>query len=239
MLPQMTPQQRRMRAEEKHQRLLAFLASGETWTDAGNAAQLWKLSIDAATTTLRAMVRHRMLVREDIPVGMRATYPIYGISPDGIAACLVAAPNSPEHQQGRITGMNLAHHLAVQQVRIIAERAGWTLWTPGRHLYKTGLTVVPDALGTDTEGQRVAIEMERNVKSLKRRREVISAHVLAIAQSKKWDRVLYVCDARCNAERLQELYMSIDYLDTPAGRTAMTDAHRSRFEFVNLSDFKG
>ena len=98
---------------------------------------------------------------------------------------------------------------------------------------------MPDALGVDRDGQVVAIELERNVKSHKRRREVLSAHVLTMAQKTRWQRVIYVCDARCDASRLQALYMSLEELDTPGGRAPMTDAHRGRFSFVNLDDFKG
>lgn len=237
-LPKLTPAERMARKAEKEQRLLAFLASGEVWTDITNAARLWGLSNDAAATTLRAMARDRLVVREEIQTGPRAVFPIYGITPDGIAACPTAPVDAPEHQQGRLQAANIPHQLAVQLIRITAEAAGWFAWRPGRFLYKSGLQVVPDALAVDPQGRLTAIEVERNVKSLKRRREVLSGHVLAMA-AKKWARVLYVCEARCDADRLRELYLSLDELDTPGGRTAMTDTHRARFQFINLTHFKG
>lgn len=237
-LPTLTPQQRQARQAAKRQRLLSFLV-GETWTDLCNAARLWHLSLDAAATTLRAMTRDRLIVREDIPVGVKARIAVYGITPDGIACCANAPADAAEFQSGRLQATNIAHHLAVQRVRITAEGAGWKSWRPGRLLYGNGLRVVPDALGVDRNGQIVAIELERNVKSLKRRREVLSAHILTIAKKTHWQRVVYVCDARCDASRLRELYLSLDHLDTPSGRAPMTDAHRARFEFINLDDFTG
>ena len=234
-LPAMTPAQRLARKAEKEQSLLSFLVS-ELWTDNDNAALLWRLSTDTSATTLRAMCRDRLIVRDDIATGPRAVYPIFGITPDGIAACSGAPVDTAEYQVGRLQATHLPHALAVQRLRIAAEASGWSTWRAGRLLYGTRLPVVPDALAVDPLGKITAIEMERNVKSLKRRREVISGHVLAMAAG-KWHRVLYVCDARADAERLRALYMSLDQLITPGGRTPMEDVHRARFRFVNLADF--
>jgi hypothetical protein len=238
-LPTLTPHERQARQTAKRQRLLAFLASGEIWSDLSNAARLWTLSPDAAATTLRAMVRDRLIAREDIAVAVNARFVVYGITPDGIACCADAQVDAAEFQLGRLQPTNIAHHLALQRVRIVAEAAGWKCWQPGRLLYGNGLHVVPDALGVDRNGQVAAIELERNVKSLKRRREVLSEHVMVMARKTHWQRVVYVCAARCDAARLRELYLSLDHLETPSGRAPMTDAHRARFEFINLDDFNG
>lgn len=239
MLPRLTPAERLQRQEEKRQLLLGFLASGETWTDLATAAYLWHLSPDAAATTLRGMIRDHLTVREDISTGPRAVIPIYGITPNGIAYCHEAPVAAQEYQQGRLLATNIPHQLALQRVRITAERAGWSHWQPGRLLYGRGLPVVPDAIAIDPHGCCVAVEVERNVKSYKRRREVLSGHVLVIARKTNWQRVVYVCDARCDASRLQALYMSLDELETPGGRAPMTDMHRGRFSFINLADFNG
>lgn len=239
VLPALTPKERQARQAAKRHLLLTFLASGETWSDLANAARLWRLSQDAAATTLRAMVRDRLVVREDIAVGVKAHVAIYGITPDGIAFCAGAPADAAEFQLGRVQPTNIAHHLAVQRVRIVAEDAGWKGWQSGRLLYGNGLHVVPDALGVDRNGQVAAIELERNVKSLKRRREVLSGHVMVMARKTHWQRVVYVCAARCDAARLRELYLSLDHLDTPSGRAPMSDAHRARFEFINIDDFTG
>lgn len=238
-LPTLSPKERQVRQATKRRRLLAFLSSGECWTNQDNAARMWGLSRDTAATTLRGMARDHLIVREDIAVGVKARMAVFGITPDGIACCTEAPPNAAEFQLGRLQPSNIAHHLAVQRVRIVAEAAGWKSWRPGRLLYGNGLRVVPDAIGVDTKGQIVAIELERNVKSLKRRREVLSAHILTMAGKTHWQRVAYICDARCDAERLRDLYLSLDYLDTPGGRTPMTDLHRARFEFIDLDDFIG
>lgn len=239
-LPRLTHQQRLARRDEKQQLLLSFLAGGETWTDLTNAARLWRLSPDATSLTLKAMVRDRLLQREDIDIGFKIRrLTIYGVTPDGIACCRTAPADAVEHEQGRLTSRNVDHSLAVQRARMVAEAAGWTDWQPGRYWYNRGLPVVPDAVARRPDGQRIAIEVERNVKSLKRRREVLSGHILSIAQRKQWDHVLYLCEARCSAARLRDLYLSLTELDTPAGRTEMTDHHRSRFQFMNLCDFNG
>jgi hypothetical protein len=235
-LPKLTHAERLARRDEKHQTVLPFLAGGETWTDRRNVALMLGVSDDTAGSTLQGMERIRFLVRENIPIGPRATYPIWGITPDGIAACPTAPANAAEHQLGRIQPSGIMHHLETQSVHIAAVNNGWTQWQAGRLLYGRGWQVVPDALGVDPQGRLCAFEIERNVKSLKRRREVISGHVLSIA-AKRWSRVVYICSARCRADRLRELYLSLDELDTPGGRAPMTDAHRARFTFIDLDQF--
>jgi hypothetical protein len=238
-LPNLTPAERMARSEEKRQALLRFLASGETWTTSTVAARIWSLSPQATHASLRAMARDRLLVADKVKTGPRAVTMLWGITPDGIAECIDAAPTTAEYQIGRVAGANIPHTVCLQLARIKAESAGWTDWTPGAKLYSKGYPVVPDAVGARPDGKRVAIEIERNVKSAKRRQEVLSGHVLNIAQNKLYTHVLYLCDARCRAERLKALYLSLDEMITPAGRAKFEDAHRARFNFINIEDFKG
>ena len=239
-IPTLTPDERKSRNAAKREKMLAFIAS-ETWTDIATAAMLLNVSTNTAGVLLRALERDGLLKRETIPTGTpRAVWIVFGITPTGVNRS-TASIASPEHQLGRLKSANIAHSLAVQRVRIIAERAGWRDFVPGRALYKKGLglPIIPDALATDPQGRRVAIELERNVKSATRRAEVISGHVVAIAQRKHWHRVLYVCDDRTDKTRLRDQYMSLTEIKTPAGIAKFTDAHRERFEFINLIDFKG
>ena len=237
-LPLLTPQQRLARQEHKRQTVLRFLVS-ETWTALPIVCRLLKLSPREVARTLNGMVRDDLLIKESIAVTPRQNVNIYGISAGGIAACPTAPVTTPEHQQGRLTLTNLPHSLRVQEVRVIAEAAGWTAWVAGRELYNQGLPTIPDAVATDPQSRRVAFEIERHVKSRKRSAEVVSGHVVVIAQRKLWQCVLYLADHRCDASRLQQLYMSHEKIDTPSGKAPMTDTHRARFQFVNIADFVG
>jgi len=233
-LPSMTPAERAARSAEKREQLLAFLAS-EGWTDIPTAALLLQVQAKSLSRMLLKMQDEGLIVREEITVGPLKKC-IWGITPTGIVVCEAAPINSAEHQPGRLRGANLPHHTGVQQLRIRAERAGWTNWQPGRAFYKSGLPVVPDAVATDPAGIVTAIELERHIKSTHRRAVVLAGHVICIVQ-KHWQRVQYVADGRCNAKRLQTLYMSQKQIQTPAGLAEFTDSHRKRFRFCDFNDF--
>lgn len=234
-LPNLTHSERIQRSTQKRQHLLNYLCS-EGWTDIQTAALLLGLSDDATGTTLRAMLRDELVVREEIEVNS-GIVTVWGIAPRGIAECHPSPSRLVEHQIGRLRGANIKHNLGVQRLRLVAQRAGWTDWLSGRSVHETSLPIYPDAIATDPAGFRVAIELERNVKSAKRRAEVLAGHVQVMAQQKKWYRVLYVCDDRCRAETLEPLYMSQKKIRTSAGEAEFTDKHRARFQFVNFNDF--
>jgi len=233
-LPAMTPAERMRRAQHKREKLLAFLSS-EGWTDLKTAGLLLDVTPKSLSRLFLKMQAEGLLAREEISLGTSKTV-IWGITSTGIVCCNSAEIDAAEHQLGRLRGANLPHHLGIQQLRIKAERAGWTNWKPGRLFYKTGLPVVPDAVATDPAGIITAIELERNVKSAARRAEVLSGHVMCMVK-KHWQRVQYVSDGRCNTQRLQALYMSQKHIKTPAGNTEFTDAHRKRFRFCSFEHF--
>jgi len=180
-LPAMTPAERMRRAQHKREKLLAFLSS-EGWTDLKTAGLLLDVTPKSLSRLFLKMQAEGLLAREEISLGTSKTV-IWGITATGIVCCNSAEIDAAEHQLGRLRGANLPHHLGIQQLRIKAERAGWTNWKPGRLFYKTGLPVVPDAVATDPAGIITAIELERNVKSAARRAEVLSGHVMCMVKN--------------------------------------------------------
>lgn len=106
----------------------------------------------------------------DGDLGLSPTALFYGITPHGLA--LVNETERPYFELGRMNASYVPHHLATQTARLTAEAAGWTNWQPGKILYKTGLLKVPDALCVTLDHRKVAIEIERNIKTKKRYEEI-------------------------------------------------------------------
>lgn len=71
----------------------------------------------------------------------------------------------PHFEPSKLAPVSVAHHLDIQMARLQAERQGWTGWVPGDRL-PAGLVMRPDAVAVDPQGNRIAIEIERHVKTL-------------------------------------------------------------------------
>lgn len=227
----MTRQERQQRADEKRLALLDFLASGEVWTSAEIAGDIWGLAKTGAFQTLQGMVRDGLLKTESHLIVGRKTS-LYGITPHGLL--LTDLPlDRPIFELGRTSATAVRHHIDGQRVRLALERQGWSAWQAGKLLYNQGMLAVPDAIVTDPQGRPVAVEIERNIKTLKRYKQLFSAHIRQIS-GKRYHRVLYVTPDGL-APRLQRLFDTIAEVDTPEGKLSLTEAHRARFVVRDMS----
>lgn len=230
--PSMSFQEKRMRAQEKRSRILKFLSTGEVYTSLPLAARVMSCSISSAERTLHSLVRDGALKFEQHLVRSRKMK-VYGISPHGQA--LAGQFESPCFEVGRTNPSYIFHHLQTQQARLQAESAGWAGWQPGKALYKQNLLKVPDALCISPVGKRVAIEIERHVKTRKRYEEIISAHLQAMSR-KDWDEVHYLA-ASDLVIPLQKIFGRLETITVKGERVSLEDKHHARFKFFLLDDW--
>lgn len=232
-LPSMTHAQRMARAAEKQHALLQFLGSGEVFTTAQIAAQLWQIDRSSASAGLRGMEKRGLLVGETKDVRAQDVR-IFGITPMGIA--LAERFGNPFYQLGRTNGMQIEHRIAGQRMRLKAEAAGWTDWTPERVIRLTpGLKKVPDAAATSPSGLRIAIEIERSIKTPKRYAEIIVAYLLEI-KAGRYAEVHYVSPpgvdrlVRGTFERCESVKFNGEIVRLEA-------KHRARFKFFDFNNW--
>ncbi|MCR4304473.1 MAG: hypothetical protein NUV63_09670 [Gallionella sp.] len=228
-IPKMTYEERQARAQAKKDTILGFMASGEVYTSVVVAAQVMAASPSAAERTLISLVRDGALKRESHMVESRKTN-IYGITPHGLA--LMDQFDRPYFQLGRTNSAYISHHLETQRARLAAEEAGWADWTPGKLLHSQGLKKIPDAIATSPAGARVAIEIERHIKTPKRYEEVISAHLQSISK-KLWREVHYLTPVGL-AMRVAKAFANIKSVPVNGDRIQLEQAHRDRFRFYEL-----
>jgi hypothetical protein len=158
---------------------MGFLASGEIYTTLAIAAELLQTTERTALRLLKTLIAEKIL-RADLKAVPFSNLKIYGITEHGIGITESAHPRCREFRIGATNPNYLAHHLEGQHIRIILERAGWTDYVPGKLLYVDNiqrLKKLPDALVTRPDGRRVAVEIERFVKSQKRMAGIIGAHL--------------------------------------------------------------
>jgi hypothetical protein len=231
-IPKMSYEERQARAQAKKGTILGFLASGEVYTSVVVAAKIMAASPSAAERTLIGLVRDGALKCESHTVGSRKTH-IYGITPHGLA--LMDRFDRPYFQLGRTNSAYIPHHLETQRARLAAEEAGWTDWTPGKLLHNQGLKKIPDAIATSPEGERVAIEIERHVKTPKRYEEIISAHLQSISK-KLWREVHYLTPDGL-AMRVAKAFENVKSVPVNGDKVPLELAHRERFRFYELSSW--
>ena len=224
--------EKQARAKEKRQAILAFLASGETYTTTPIAAQVMACDVRSATRTLDALIRDGAMKSESLFVQSRQIR-IFGITPHGLA--LANEFNSHYFELGRTNPSYVPHHLATQQARLAAEAAGWSGWQPGKILQRKGYLKVPDALATRPDDSRIAIEIERHAKTKKRYEEILSLHLQEITK-KSWSEVHYLTRPELILP-LQNIFQRIETIPVRGERVALEEKHRARFKFFSLAEW--
>lgn len=235
------PRARQARAQDKRRRVLRFLRD-EIWTTTETVAALLGLGYPAAHALLKAMARDGLIAAEAVfvPAGRSARRVVlHGITAQGLAFAwdldelpTARAPWEP----GKTSPLFVPHQIATQRARVRAEAAGWRGWTPARALLGLGLPKVPDAEAIAPDGQRVAVEIEREIKTDKRYQSVVGAYIAQMKRDARWQRVDYVCADTDFAARLARIFGRLRQLryEVPgaAGKVAdLQQVHLDRFRF--------
>lgn len=231
-LPRMTYAERQARNEAKRLLTLRFLASSEVYTSVPIAALVMACSTSSAERTLAGLARDGAL-KSEVHFVQSRKLKLYGITPHGLA--IAGEFDSPPFEVGRVNSAYISHHLQTQVARLNAEAAGWTDWKPGKVLHGLGLKKVPDALVLSPTGRRVAIELERHVKTQKRYAEIISSHLQSITQ-KNWDEVHYISTPELVLP-LKNIFQKIETIPVLGERHKLEEKHRARFQFFALNDW--
>ena len=227
-------QQRCVRTQTKREMILRFLRD-ETWSNLTNLAGVLGLSDPATFKTICQMERDGFLLRYKV-TALRLS--LWGITPQGLAFAWTEneiMQSRPYFESSKLSVMTIAHYLDIQRARLIAEAAGWTSWIPGNRLPKD-IKKRPDAIAINPEGQMIAIELERSIKTLKRY-EAIFAIYLQMIKRDKYAKVHYVCPHANFAPRLVRMFELIKSVPVAGERVPITEKHRARFEVHALNDW--
>lgn len=181
-LPRMSFHQRIARSEEKKRILLHFL-SDEIWTTAGHAGLLLHCTRQAASATLYALERERLLVKTNFLRPGRANKPqvnstAFGITAKGMEA--IGADGRP------FAGVHahVWHHLLAQRVHIFSRLAGAKFTSERRLVIRDGgrrreQGKVPDGL-LQYMGEDLAVEVQLSRKSRTDLRTIVLNHLRKI-----------------------------------------------------------
>ena len=222
------------RQADRHRMVLSFLRD-EAWSSSPVLTALLGGSPALTSKTMSQLERQGYVLRHQ-PECVRQL--LWGITPHGLAH----AWGDDEQMQVRayfepskLSPLAVPHHLDIQYARLKAQRAGWTNWIPGG-LLPRGLAKRPDATVLDPAGCKVAIEIERHVKTNKRYEAIFSAYLQAIRRG-EYDEVHYIVSDTKFAARLRRVFGLIKSVPVIGERVQLTEKHRARFIVVSLSDW--
>ena len=220
--------------QTKRETVLRFLRD-ETWSNQTNLAGVLGLSGPATFKTICQMERDGFLLRYKV-TALRLS--LWGITPQGLA--FAWAENEvmqirPYFETSKLSVMTIPHYLDTQRARLIAEASGWTNWMPGNRLPKD-IKKRPDAIAINTEGQTIAVELERTIKTLKRYEAIFSIYLQQMKRD-EYFQVHYVCPDASFAPRLKRMFTLIKSVPVTGERVQITEKHRARFPVYALDNW--
>lgn len=167
---------------------------------------------------------------------------LWGITSDGLAIVLTPDDNifPARFEPSKITGWTLEHHLDNQVARLILEKKGASGWINGdRSTFLSQYQVKhrPDGLITLPDGQVIAVETERRLKTKARYQSIIASHLLARTQ-KHWIYVFYIVPDLQKKRALELLFGSIKHVIVNHQPIPLEARHRNVFRIYTLDELR-
>ena len=236
----------RMARHQQKITLVLRLLRDEIWTSVPVLSDYLGVSYSSAHRITQTMAGDGLVTTQVFTVkggrGVRNVV-LLGITHHGLAhawSLNEVVESRGSWEPSKVNALYVPHVLEVQQARIRAERCGWSGWAPGRMLANRSWPKVPDALAVSPEGKKVAVEVERHIKSQKRYEVVIGSYITQMKQADSGlDRVDYLAPSNDMALRLARTFGLVKSLRTEGkanapGRVApLAQAHLDRFRFYS------
>ena len=206
-------EQREIRSAKEHT-ILSFLLD-EGYSTSKILALVLNMTPNGMQRILRAMEVKQLIKAHQVAVPLsERKFSIWGLTPTGAALVIPEKESLQFFEVGRVKPVTMEHSLALQHVKAIALRSGWIGWESSSRLLKKAnesrstWVQVPDAVARSPKGRKVAIELERTVKTPKRYVEILANYAEMMAMG-TIDEVIYVCPEKL-APRLERLFHRIE-----------------------------
>lgn len=233
----MPSQQRAERVQQKRSATLRFLRE-EIWTDHHNLGQLLRVNPMATYRTVAALERADLVRVERVPiVGGHIT--LIGITHhgQGMAAEPGEAVVEKVFAPGRVPTTYLRHMLDVQLMRVKAEQVGWTQWVNADRIEKWPEGQArPDAFVTDGGGRRIAVEVERTIKSPKRYNQILNAWLQAIRRGDV-QRVVWVSPTEAIRDRLKQIILAMTHVEVGGQKVLIPQDRFQNLVFLTYAEW--
>jgi hypothetical protein len=234
----MPPIERKAREKAKLRAVLRWLRD-ETWSTPAVLGKVMGLNTrQGVYAFLNKNVRAGYLASFDLPVFKKMTQRIVGITAHGLAHAFDPEEPleiRPTFEPSKVKLSTLQHEVDIQLLRLQAECAGWTHWTPGARLGMShGGDKRPDAVALDPEKKIVALEIERTIKSTKRYEILLSQYLQAVAKG-KYNQIVWLCPTADLAARLRRIVSSISAVPVNGKRVTLEQRHYAVLFFTDYA----
>ncbi|UJR53908.1 MobC family replication-relaxation protein [Dickeya zeae] len=233
--------ERQTRNNEKIKQLLNFLKE-ETYSDFKTLMQLFGFRDHKSLYSLLAKTERMGLIQKHTLESRTMKISLWGITSDGLA--VVLTPNDrifpARFEPSKITGWTLEHHLDNQAARLILEKKGASGWINGDRasfLSQYQVKHRPDGLITLPDGQVIAVETERRLKTKARYQSIIASHLLARTH-KHWMYVFYIVPDPQKKRALELLFDSIKHVIVSHQPIPLEVRHRNVFRIYTLAELR-
>lgn len=226
---------------EKQSKVLSFLLE-ERFSTATVLALLLKMTPNGVHRTLLKMEKEGLVKPHTVDFELSAwNLKIWGVTPTG---ALLAADMDEDlnfFEVGRTKPITIAHSLALQRVKVIALNNRWVEWESSSKMLKKAnesrstWIQVPDAVARSPKGRKVAIELERTVKTPKRYVEILANYAEMMAMG-TIDEVIYVCPTQLTA-RLERLFHRIEKIIFKGKVITTPQGLLRRFYFISYEEW--
>lgn len=232
---------RKNREKEKVLTLLTFLKE-ETYSDFPTLIFLFGFKNHRGLYELLKKVTEMGLIQKYVFESRAGNISLWGITNDGLS--VVFKPEDsvfpPRFEPTKLKGWMLDHHLDNQTVRLALEKQGATGWINGdrnNFLNKYNVKHRPDGLITLPNGQKIAIETERSLKTKARYQQIMTSHLLA-RTDELWFSVFYVLPDKQKKISLMKIFESIKFVIINSKPIELEARHRNIFQFFTLDELK-
>ncbi len=220
-------------------RLFYFLYE-ETWTHINIIFQLLNdVSNEKIEEILKEQSEAKLIRNHQFPTGFSSTEQIWGITRRGVSLVQETDRNiesRPVFYKSSVNRTSMNHQLDIQRLRLIAEGKGWRGWKKSeRNSVKKKGEVYPDAVAVRPDHSRIAIEVERTIKSYDRYPGILVAHLIA-RKNRKWDEIYYFSPDAKMSRQLEKAFSEISEANHLGEALKINDAHRAPFRFLTYDD---
>ena len=227
---------------EKQSKVLSFLLE-ERFSTASVLALLLNMTTNGMQRTLRKMEKAELIKAHMVDFELSSwNLKIWGLMPTGALLATDIDEELKFFEVGRIKPITIAHSLALQRVKVIALSSKWKQWESSSKMLRKAnesrsiWLQVPDAVACSPKGRKVAIELERTIKTPKRYVEILAnyAEMMSIGVI---DEVIYVCPAELTA-RLERLFQRIEKIIFRGKAIPTPDGLLRRFYFISYEEWE-
>jgi len=234
------PLVRSSRRVEKHNLVKRFLRQ-HIWSSQAVLQKVMGLESRQAAHKTLSQMEIIGLVRSHQFNALGGDITLWGITPHGQVMAFDPeneSPYSAYFEPSRVSEQAIRHQLDLHNLRLEAEACGWSNWTDGDRLGVLEKSAKrPDALVKDLQGLKLAIEVERTFKTI-RRYESILVSYLKMLRAGQISKVVWVSPTQDISDRLKKLITGIKFVIV-AGQKVQIDPlkHHANLHFCSYADW--